>query len=286
LVFGLRLFNSIKPLAGGIEDISEKKAVELPTKGLLGEFAADINKASAHLVAQDIALDKRDNARTKWIAAISHDIRTPLSLVMGYASELESNTELPAAEREQAGIIRRQSQRIKALVNDLNLASKLEYDMQPMRLGPVSLSGLVRKIGADFLNGMVDERYAIEVEIQTDAQAAHVMGDEELLTRALSNLIGNSIQHNPDGCAIQILLSENEPFYSIVVRDDGVGFQADLEKKLNVEDAIPELPGSGLGLTIVRQIARVHQGKTNFRNLPTGGCEAELSLPMGDKSHR
>jgi signal transduction histidine kinase len=132
----------------------------------------------------------------------------------------------------------------------------------------------------------VDERYAIEVEIQTDAQAAHVMGDEELLTRALSNLIGNSIQHNPDGCAIQILLSENEPFYSIVVRDDGVGFQADLEKKLNVEDAIPELPGSGLGLTIVRQIARVHQGKTNFRNLPTGGCEAELSLPMGDKSHR
>ena len=97
LVFGLRLFNSIKPLAKGIGDISEKKAVKLSTKGLLGEFAADINKASAHLVEQDIALDKRDNARTKWIAAISHDIRTPLSLVMGYASELESNTELPAA---------------------------------------------------------------------------------------------------------------------------------------------------------------------------------------------
>ena len=283
LVFGLRLFNSVKPLARGIGDISEKKAVELPTKGLLGEFAADINKASAHLVEQDIALDKRDNARTKWIAAISHDIRTPLSLVMGYASELESNSELPSAEREQAGIIRRQSQRIKALVNDLNLASKLEYDMQPMRLAPVSLSGLVRKIGADFLNGMVDERYSIDVEIQTSAQAADVMGDEELLTRALSNLISNSIQHNPEGCGIQIILSKNEPFYSIVVRDDGVGFQADLYKKLNDEEALSELPGSGLGLTIVRQIARVHNGKTKFRNLPAGGCEAALYLPMGDK---
>ena len=187
----------------------------------------------------------------------------------------------PRHEREQAGIIRRQSQRIKALVNDLNLASKLEYDMQPMRLGPVSLSGLVRKIGADFLNGMADERYFIDVEIQTSTQAAEVMGDEELLTRALSNLVSNSIQHNPEGCAIEIILSQNEPFYSIAVRDDGVGFQADLYKKLNDEDAISELPGSGLGLTIVRQIARVHNGKMKFSNLPAGGCEAALFLPMG-----
>ena len=165
---------------------------------------------------QDIALDKRDNARTKWIAAISHDIRTPLSLVMGYASELESSTELPTAEREQAGIIRRQSQRIKTLVNDLNLASKLEYDMQPLRLSPVSLPGLVRKISADFLNGMMDECYTIDVEIDENTQDETITGDEELLTRAVSNLITNSMQHNPKGCVIQNQPGQGSPFHILI----------------------------------------------------------------------
>ena len=280
LVFGLRLYHSLKPLAGGIRDMSEKKAVKLSTKGLLGEFAAGINKASAHLVEQDIALEKRDNARTKWIAAISHDIRTPLSLVMGYASELESNLELPAAEREQAGIIRRQSQRIKTLVSDLNLASKLEYDMQPLRLSPVSPPGLVRKISADFLNGMMDERYTIDVEIDENTQDETITGDEELLTRAVSNLIANSMQHNPKGCAIQINLVKEEPFISLSVKDNGVGFGEEQCRNLNQPTEDRDLPYSGLGLTIVRQIIHAHGGKVAFNNRTTGGCEVLLSLPL------
>jgi signal transduction histidine kinase len=91
LIFGLRFSRSLQPLAQGIKDMSEKKPVKLGTKGLLGDFAADINKASDCLVRQDTALQKRDDARTKWIAGVSHDIRTPLSLVMGYANELENS---------------------------------------------------------------------------------------------------------------------------------------------------------------------------------------------------
>jgi signal transduction histidine kinase len=280
LVFGLRLFHSLKPLAGGIRDMSEKKAVKLPTKGLLGEFAAGINKASAHLVEQDIALDKRDTARTQWIAAVSHDIRTPLSLVMGYASELEENLRLSKSEREQAGIIRRQSQRIKSLLNDLNLTSKLEYDMQPLRLGPVFLPGLVRRVGADFLNNVGDGPYRIDVEIEESAQPAEIVGDEALLTRVLSNLLNNSLQHNPDGCSIQIVLEGDDPFYVITVRDDGVGFTEQQCGSFNQDSPGSEQPESGLGLLIVRQVLRAHGGRTACRNLPAGGCEVKLYMRM------
>lgn len=114
--------------------MSEKQPVDLSTRGLLGDLAAGINKTSARLVQQEAALNQRDNARATWIAGVSHDIRTPLSLVMGYASQLEDDPELPLAKREQASIIRRQSERIKTLVSNLNLASKLEYDMQPLRV--------------------------------------------------------------------------------------------------------------------------------------------------------
>ena len=62
---------------------------------------------------------------------VSHDIRTPLSMVMGYAGQIEDNESLPESERKKARIIRQQSTKMKNLINDLNLASKLEYNMQP-----------------------------------------------------------------------------------------------------------------------------------------------------------
>jgi signal transduction histidine kinase len=279
LIFGLRMFRSLKPLAEGIQELSEKQPVALSTKGLFREIAASINKASDHLVQQDKALRKRDTAREQWIAAISHDIRTPLSLVMGYASELEENTRLDEGEREQSAIIRRQSQRIKTLLNDLNLTSKLEYDMQPLRLGAVFLPGLVRRVGADFMNNISEGPYRIAVEIEENAQQAEITGDEALLNRALSNLLNNSVQHNPDGCSIQIILGKDDPFFVITVRDDGVGFDEQQCRIFNQEPAEAEQPKSGLGLIIVRQVLQAHGGRAVCCNLPAGGCEVQLFLP-------
>ena len=91
--------------------------------------ANGINKTSERLIRQEADLNRRDSARTEWIAGVSHDIRTPLSLVMGYASQLEEDDNLPPEAREKAAVIRSQSERIKSLVSDLNLASKLEYAM-------------------------------------------------------------------------------------------------------------------------------------------------------------
>lgn len=185
LLFGLRLFHSLKPLAKGIEDMAEKRPIELSTRGLLGNLAAGINKTSAQLTKQEAALSKRDNARTTWIAGVSHDIRTPLSIVMGYASQLEDDPELTQSKREQAGMIRRQSERIKALVSDLNLASKLEYDMQPIRRNAIALATLLRGIAVDFLNSGLSDCYFIDVIISENAQNAMVSGDEELLACSL-----------------------------------------------------------------------------------------------------
>ena len=279
MVFGLRLFRSLKPLAEGIQTMTRKKAVHLSTRGLLGEFAAGINKASADLERQEIALSKRDNARSTWIAGVSHDIRTPLSIVMGYASELERDADLPQGKRNQAGIIRKQSERIKTLVNDLNLTSKLEYDMQPLREEVVSLAELVRSVGAEFLNSIQHIGYTIEIQIDETAKDSEVIGDEELLRRAISNLLANSISHNPDGCAIKIVLEESDGQCAIHVLDDGVGFSDDLCKALNQNKQQSEIQSRGLGLKLVRQIVKVHGGFSEFRNLSAGGCEVILWMP-------
>ena len=280
LLFGLRLFYSLKPLVKGIEDMAEKRPVELSTSGLLGNLAAGINKTSEQLTKQEADLSKRDNARTTWIAGVSHDIRTPLSVVMGYAGQLEDDPELPQSKREQAGIIRRQSERIKTLVSDLNLASKLEYDMQPIRRAAISLAALLRQIAADFLNSGLSDNYFIDVIIRENAQNTMISGDEELLRRAVSNLIANSIRHNPNGSAIKVTLEKDMGNCSLSISDSGVGFTQEMLDDLNHPKSSACLENHGLGLTIVRQIIKAHGGTTEFRNLPEGGCTVVLCLPV------
>lgn len=280
LLFGLRLFRSLKPLAKGIEDMAEKRPVELSTRGLLGDLAIGVNKTSAQLTKQEAILNKRDNARTTWIAGVSHDIRTPLSIVMGYASQLEEDSELPQSKREQAGIIRRQSERIKMLVSDLNLASKLEYDMQPLRKNEIPLAVLLRSVAADFLNSGLSDSYSFDVTISENAQNVSACIDEELMRRAVSNLIANSIQHNPDGCAIKVILKKGLGNCIIAVSDNGTGFTQEMLENLNNPKNSVELQNHGLGLTIVRQIIKAHGGTTEFRNLPEGGCTVVLCMPV------
>lgn len=286
LLFGLRLFRSLKPLARGIEAMSEKQPVYLSTRGLLGDLADGINKTSAQLTRQETDLSRRDNARASWIAGVSHDIRTPLSIVMGYASQLEDDPELPLSKREQAGVIRKQSERIKTLINDLNLASKLEYDMQPIRKSPVALAALLRQIAADFINGGLPEIDSIDVKINDGAQNAIVTGDEQLLRRAISNLITNSIRHNPDGCCVKVALESDTENCSISVSDNGIGFTKEQLADLNRSNSSAMLENHGIGLTIVRQIVRAQGGTAVFRNLPEGGCVVVLCLPASATDDR
>lgn len=276
----MRLFRSLRPIIRGIEDITANKPTALSTGGLLGDLAEKLNRTSAQLKKQETALQKRDNARTRWIAGISHDIRTPLSMVMGYASQLEENPLLPQAEREQAGIIRRQSEMIKKLVNDLNLASKLEYDMQPLRMENIYPVELARSVVTDFLNSGLDACYSLELIVEKEAQSLAIAGDEELLRRAISNLLNNSIQHNPDGCAITVSVEKCAAQCAITVIDDGVGFPEKMLEALSDSGNTAGIGNQGLGLTIVKQIIRAHGGAIAFDNSPRSVCAIKLYLPV------
>lgn len=280
LIFGLRLYHSLKPIAKGIKDMAENRPVDLSTKGLLGDLAAGINMTSTQLEKQKTKLNTRDTARTTWIAGISHDIRTPLAIVMGYASQLEEDQELSPNNREQAAAIRCQSQRIKALVNNLNLASKLEYEMQPLQKTEIHIAALFREIVADFLNRGLSPAYSLSLCISETAQNTLISGDKELLTRALCNLIENSINHNQNGCSIQIVLETNTASCSLTISDDGTGFSQSAIDNLNLSETTEKLESHGLGLTIVQQIIKAHDGTLRFFNLPDCGCSVAICLPL------
>jgi len=284
VLMGLRLVRSIRPLVTGVHKLAREEPVRLDTRGLLGDVAGSINTASAILQEKNAALKARDEARSNWIAGISHDIRTPLSMILGYASELEESPELPEEQRRQAGIIRRQGEKLRSLVRDLNLVSMLEYDMQPLHLERIRLPSLARQAAADMLNGGLDERYAIELRLADEE--ALINGDKKLLLRAIGNLLQNSVNHNPEGCriAIETYLSEERTRCCLAVRDDGRGVPREQLAELTElpyasKRKKPPRNGHGLGLPMVARIAKAHHGRLLLGSPDGGGFIATLEFP-------
>ncbi len=110
----------------------------------------------------------RDAARSDWINGVSHDIRTPLSMVMGYAAQMEEAEDLLPERRKQAGIIRSQSQEIRNLVNDLNLTMRLDCAMQALRKEPIQVEVFLRQTVADFLNGGMGDGFDFEMDLPAE----------------------------------------------------------------------------------------------------------------------
>lgn len=245
------------PITQALDDLAHGRQVYLPVSGDLQDVARMINEASA-------ALRSKDEARERWIAGVSHDIRTPLSMITGYADSLSKSDSLSAEQRKEAELIRAQSLRIADLVVDLNTASRLEYDTQPLDVQDFSIATLVRSLVVEYLNDRLPEGFSLEFTMEPGAEEKLVRGDARLINRALQNLIQNAIVHNPEGCAIKVSLETQDSFVSIQVCDSGAGIDAAGLTQLNDRLSSGVMPAKnsahGLGLFLVKRIIEVHNG--------------------------
>lgn len=272
-----KISKNTEPIMASIKTLSTGKPSNLSITGELSEIADSVNQASR-------ILSRQNEARANWISGVSHDIRTPLSMIMGYAQRISSDVAASENIRQEAEIIQAQSAKIKDLVQDLNLVSQLEYEMQPLHKEPVRLSKLLRSYAADLLNAGVSPEYSIEVEVSSDAETAVMECDARLISRAINNLVQNSMKHNPQGCAIRLYLDCSENMISLSVRDNGVGLSAEkmreLEEKPHYMESTDERLDlrHGLGLLLVRQIVEAHGGTMKMVNNTCGGVETTLTF--------
>lgn len=290
MLLGGRLIVPLKSLVNGIHALAHEQPVHIKPKGILSELAESLNHASDTLKAKNKMLKTRDEARFNWIAGISHDIRTPLSMILGYASDLEENPNLPQEQQKQAAIIRQQGVKLRELVKDLNLVSMLEYEMQPLVNKPMRLAPIARQVASDFLNNGLDEKYNIQLDIEDETVT--VNGDEKLLTRALTNLVQNSITHNPQGCEIRIQIPQSniaQQLCSIIVFDNGQGISQDqlsdlMELPYSDKRKHRRSNGHGLGIPIVTRIAKAHGGQLELFSDIQEGLTAIIYLPKNIES--
>lgn len=271
----VNILNAIKSLAVG-------KLIHLEEKGALSEIAVQLNKTSDLLEARSIAQEN-------WIAGVSHDVRTPLSIILGYSEQIEQKDTLPKDVREKAFNIKFQSLRLRNLVNDLNLATRLgsgNITVHQERFYPVSFC---RNLLADFLNDVSNENYSLEIDIDREMETFLIMGIPDLLQRAFYNLLYNSVKHNPNGCNIYFQLQKADNKVVFVISDDGEGMSVEQFEELQSRSHYLScnestlLQQHGLGLYVVQQIIKLHNATILFDCGKSGGFQSTVTIPFDEK---
>lgn len=278
-----RLLKSINPITNSICRISNGEKIQLEEKGDLLDIKIAINETSKQL-------KERDSMRANWIAGISHDIRTPLSLIIAYANRLSESKHLNDAERKELRLIQSNSTQIQDLISNLNLTSRLEYNLVPMERKSISIIKLLREIIVDYMNQEEQNPYEFNFVFDNISSFTMVYGDIKLLERAFRNLILNSIKHNSKGCQIQIEVNINSIGVNVDISDNGIGVSE--EQLISINSSVTEYiknnnkaeKSHGLGLLIVKQIIGLHQGHITFTSIEKRGFSTKITLPVYRKS--
>lgn len=282
LWFSWRGARHLQAVADGLDTLAQGGAVQLPTTGFAGELAEKLNQTSAQLQTRNELLARRDDARTQWIAGVSHDVRTPLALILGWAEQLERDAVLPETARQKAGGIRTQSEKLRTLIEDLNLTSKLEYGTQPLRKQEFAAGPLFRELVAQFCESPQAETCEVSLQQTAAAEQAKLCVDRALLERLLENLLGNSIRHNAAPVEIEVQTNVAGNRFCLTVADNGTGYPPAVLAALQGTPQNEQTPHI-LGLHVVEQIAAAHGGRVTFGQNVPNGAKATVWLPCAEK---
>jgi signal transduction histidine kinase len=285
-LLGLEIARAARVLRAAAEGLGRGVPVErqpLP----VGEFRAVLDElaaSDARLRAARDEIERQEHARRELVTRIAHDLRVPLAGIRAQAEALQDGL-APDPDRYLAQI-GAQVDRVDALVADLFAVSQIDAGTLRLRRERVSLADVASDAVAE-LRGLADGA-GVTFEFAATG-AGTVDGDAVQLGRAVTNLLANALQHTPGGGRVAVAVDELDGDVRLTVADGGPGFPAaDLEHAFEAgwrgSDArsphrLDLTGGAGLGLAIVRGIARAHGGDATAANAAGAGAVLTLTLP-------
>ncbi len=260
---------------------AQRRRLVIGGLALIGLFAAAATYFIARAVAREFALAR---LQSDFVSAVSHEFRTPLTTMRQLTEMLKKRRVSTEAKRDEYyDLLARESERLQRLVEDLLDFRRMEAEAVEFSFEPLDPAGLLRGVVADFEQAAGAEGYQIELSAAGDAPP--IRGDRESLRRAVRNLLENAVKYSPGCRTIWVELGEQAQHVAIRVRDQGIGIplneQASVFQKFvrGRQAKSSNIPGTGLGLAMVRQIARSHGGRVEVRSRPGEGSTFTLLLP-------
>ena len=260
---------------------------EVELTALVGARTAQLRESEQALAGQNVKLEQLNQSRSRLFANLSHEFRTPLTLILGPLKSLldgRHGTLSPAA-REQGDLMLRNTQRLLRLINQILDLTRLQAGSVTVRPQPVELVGFVRLVTQAFTP--LAERNGITLVFRSALQSLMLRADPEQLEKVLLNLLSNAVKFTPRGGIIDVSVARDDGSAAIVVRDSGVGISAaDLphvfDRFYQADSATTRrYEGTGIGLALAKELVELHGGEIGAVSTPGAGHHVYGAAPDG-----
>ena len=269
----------LSQLAGAFDQMAESldRAHE---RRLLEE---ELRRKNYQLEQQNLAIQEANRLKTEFVSMVSHELRTPLTSIQGYAELLLEDQRIAEEQRETLTIVKKNSDRLLGLVNDLLDLSRMEAGKLDLHRANLDLARLIPQV-AGSLRPLIDaKRQRLKLDLSEALPA--VWADQDRVTQILTNLISNAHKYTLAEGNITVAARRDDGFVRVDVSDTGIGLspedQAQLFTKFfRAHERSPQAGGgTGLGLVICRLLVELHGGRITVSSAPGQGSTFSFSLP-------
>ena len=277
-----RMQDAAQRIAKG--DFSGK--VNIKSKDELGELAKSLNIMAAELQQKMENLKRMDRVRTDFVANVSHELKTPLTLIKGYIETLQDRA-INDKEKAQRfiAIIKENTNRLENIIEDLLSLSELELSKDCLNKTEFDLKKLIDEIVLSFGYALDTKRHILSIDQRGDD--FKIKADRDKIEQVIVNLIDNAVKYTNEAGQIDIFLLERQDEITITIRDNGIGIPREdidrvFERFYRVDKARSrELGGTGLGLGIAKHIVLAHNGQISIESEIRKGTKVLIRLPKG-----
>lgn len=276
LFVGRLIILPVQNISNAFDELSKGNfSVKVPEN----ERIAEIREISQRFNAMTFDLSHIETLRSDFVASVSHEFKTPIAAIEGYATLLQ-NPSLPADRREHyVEKILDNSRRLSALSGNILMLSKLENRQTAPSCSEYRLDEQIRRA----ILGLEPRWAAKCLEFDLELPPKSYYGCEQLLEQVWSNLLDNAIKHSPDGGTIHVRLQSGEAALVVSITDHGDGMCEEVQKhifeKFYQGDASRKAEGNGLGLALVKQILSLCMGAVEVESAPGEGAVFRVLLP-------
>jgi len=263
-IYSFIVSKQMKQIRKSIREVASRTYLPAQNSGSFGDVYEELNTLNSEIRSSDEARAKDEKLREEWIANITHDLKTPLSPIKGYAeliSTQDSETE-PDELRKYGGIILKNTAYAEELINDLKLTYQLKNEMLPLNKSKQNIVRFMKELVIDLLNNPAYEQR--NISFYSTNENIEFVFDTVLLKRALNNLLTNALVHNNRDTEISVSITAGDRI-KISIQDNGRGMNKEELDNLFVryyrgENTAAKPEGSGLGMAIAKQIIELHGG--------------------------
>lgn len=263
----------LKKISQKLEEIqdtdSDENVMVFTDNKVLMDLVAQINRLLENQRKVKVDYRRSEISSKKMLSNISHDIKTPMTVILGYLEIMRLNS---SGENEMLLKVEQKAQRVMKLINQFFTLAKLEAGDTEIEISKIDVCEACRENVLDFYELLTQKEFQVQVDIPEEA--VFVRGNKDALQRILFNLISNVVRYGSDGKYIGMFLRSDEKYIYIDVVDKGKGIERGFaqnvfERLFTMEDSRNrEIQGNGLGLTIAQNLAHQLGGKITLESEP------------------